>query len=362
MLAATVELEKAGAQEYQSDHMGRIFDEGFSFSGFERDKLYLSDRGETFVDISGLSGLDSVTDGRGAAYGDFDNDGDYDVFLTSLQGQVHHLFRNNVGGQNGFIRVALEGSASGRDAYGAEVRMKTSRGILTRIKAGGSGFVSQSDPRLLFGLGDDRRAEWLEVRWPSGRVQRFGSVEAGSSVEVVEGVDQLSYQQETRFDLPDPLGGDDQAPPWLSVRGGDLFPSIPLAQVPSGKGEETDFGAYRLPGRRYLINLWATWCGPCLQEMPQLERLYRDLETAGVDLIGVSVDVGKTKERIPPFLARLEITYPVFTTRESSFELLYSGGELVVPLSFIVGGDGRIERILTGWSSETEAAIKRLTR
>ena len=75
MLAATVKLEKAGAQEYQNDHMGRIFDEGFSFSGFERDKLYLNDRGGTFVDISGLSGLDAVTDGRGAAYAHFLNDG-----------------------------------------------------------------------------------------------------------------------------------------------------------------------------------------------------------------------------------------------------------------------------------------------
>jgi thiol-disulfide isomerase/thioredoxin len=360
VLAATVKLEKAGAQEYQNDHMGRIFDEGFSFSGFERDKLYLNDRGGTFVDISGLSGLDAVTDGRGAAYADFDNDGDYDVFLTSLQGQVHHLFRNNVGHQQGFIRVSLEGTSSGRDAYGAEVRIKTSQGILTRIKAGGSGFVSQSDPRLLFGLGGDPGAEWLEVRWPSGTVQRFGPVDAGSSVEVVEGGDSLAYLQETRFDLPDPLRGGDEVLAWLKVKRGDLFPSIPLIGVTGGKEAETEFGAYRSPGRRYLINLWATWCGPCLQEMPHLEQLYGDLEAAGVDLIGVSLDVAGARAKIPSFLRRLGITYPVFTTRESSFEQLYSGGELVVPLSFIVGGDGRIERILSGWSSETEAAIERL--
>ena len=93
--------------------MGKIFEEGFSFSGFERDKLYLSDRGERFIDLSGLSGLDSVTDGRGAVYGDFDNDGDYDIFLTALQSQVHHLFKNSVGHHRGFVRVALEGTRSG---------------------------------------------------------------------------------------------------------------------------------------------------------------------------------------------------------------------------------------------------------
>ncbi len=147
MLASTTGMEEAGNSGYQNDHMSRIFSQGFSFSGFERDKLYLSLGGEKFVDISGLSGLDSVTDGRGAAYGDFDNDGDYDVFLTSLQGQVHHLFRNNVGQEGNFVRVALEGRKSGRNAYGSEVRLKTSAGLLTKIKAGGSGFVSQSDSR-----------------------------------------------------------------------------------------------------------------------------------------------------------------------------------------------------------------------
>ena len=156
-------MEAAGNDLYQNDHMGKIFEEGFSFSGFERDKLYLNDGGKRFVDISGLSGLDSVTDGRGAAYADFDNDGDYDIFLTTLQGQAHHLFRNNVGQENGFLRVTLEGRESGRDAFGAEVRVKTTQGVLTKVKAGGSGFVSQSDPRLLFGLGADTEAAWIQV-------------------------------------------------------------------------------------------------------------------------------------------------------------------------------------------------------
>mgnify|MGYP002529047811 CR=1 FL=1 len=107
MLASSIEVEQTGNQQYQTDHMGKLFEQGFSFSGFERDKLYLNQEGRHFLDISGLSGLDSVTDGRGAAYADFDNDGDLDIFLTALQGQVHHLFRNNVGADNGFVRLPL---------------------------------------------------------------------------------------------------------------------------------------------------------------------------------------------------------------------------------------------------------------
>ena len=106
-------MEAAGNDLYQNDHMGKIFEEGFSFSGFERDKLYLNDGGKRFVDISGLSGLDSVTDGRGAAYADFDNDGDYDIFLTTLQGQAHHLFRNIINNKNTLFKpVSLTGLSS----------------------------------------------------------------------------------------------------------------------------------------------------------------------------------------------------------------------------------------------------------
>ncbi len=77
MLASSTGDEAAGNEDYQRGHMGKIFAEGFSFGGFERDKLYLN-QGGAYVDISGLSGLDSVGDGRGAAWADFDYDFDYD--------------------------------------------------------------------------------------------------------------------------------------------------------------------------------------------------------------------------------------------------------------------------------------------
>src|SRR5688500_14544176 len=86
-----------------------MFGEGFSFSGYERDPLYLNTGAKKFVDISGVSGIDSITDGRAGVFADFDNDGDLDVFMTVIQGQSHHLFRNNVGQDNNWLRVSLEG-------------------------------------------------------------------------------------------------------------------------------------------------------------------------------------------------------------------------------------------------------------
>ena len=118
----------------RTDQNDLIFDKGFSFSGYERDALFLNLQGKKFQDISGVSGIDSITDGRAAVFADFDNDGDYDVFLTTIQGPGHLLFRNNVGQDNHWLRIILEGGRDlGRDAFGSVVRLKTSAGTLTKI-------------------------------------------------------------------------------------------------------------------------------------------------------------------------------------------------------------------------------------
>jgi len=337
--------------------MGKIFSQGFSFSGFERDKLFLSNGGEQFIDISGLSGIDSITDGRGAAYGDFDNDGDLDIFLTALQGQVHHLFRNNVGQQQNFIRVVLEGRESGRDAFGAEVRVVASRGTQTKIKTGGSGFVSQSDPRLLFGLGADTAAQSLSVRWPSGKEQRIGPVQSGATVKLVEGDAEPVYQKEQRFSLPDPSGEEALFVQALKYKPGDLFPAVKLVDA---QGGETDFARYRREGQGYLINFWATYCVPCRKEMPELEALSKPLAEAGVEVIGVSLDMGKNRNKVPSFLKRMGVSYANYSTDESVFAEVFSGEEIFIPLSFLVDGNGRISKVFTGWTQEAETSLNEL--
>ena len=356
MLASSTGGEEAGNQDYQRGHMGKIFAEGFSFSGFERDKLYLNLGGE-YVDISGLSGLDSVGDGRGAAWADFDNDGDYDLFLTELQGQVHHLFRNEVGQRRHWLRVLLMGKQSGPEAWGAEIRIKTSQGITSRAKTGGSGFVSQSDARLLFGLGRDREAEWLEVRWPSGERQRFGPVAAGETVRVVEGESVLERVELAAAKLPDPVGEGAELLAALAVRAGDLFPALALSDLVGG---QTDFAAYRRDDRSYLVNLWATHCGPCLREMPELQALAPSLAAAGIEVVGISLDMGAARDKVPSFLRRLGVDYPVFTTDESAFSKIYSGEQVFIPLSFFVDRQGRVIELMTGWSEDTAVRLRAL--
>jgi thiol-disulfide isomerase/thioredoxin len=346
-VAAEEKREQAGSQGYQDDHFGKILKEGFSFSGFERDHLWWNDGGGRFVDLAGLSGLDSPTDGRGALYADLDDDGDLDIFRTSFQGRSHLLYRNNVGAENAFLRISLVGTASGRDAFGATVRAATSRGTQTAIKSGGVGYVSGGDPRLLLGLGSDRAVARLEVTWPSGTVQTFDDVAAGS-IRITEDVAEPERLEEIPFSLPDPPSAEVAMLAKLRIRPGDLFPDLALIDT---DGVATSFAATRTAGRPTLVNLWATWCVPCRREMPELAAL-AERAPDRLDVVGISLDTGAARGQVPRVAAKLGVGYPVFTTEEPAWPEIFAGEEVFIPLTYLVGADGRVLEVFAGWSEE----------
>ncbi|HEX8723313.1 MAG TPA: redoxin family protein [Pyrinomonadaceae bacterium] len=335
----------------RADQNQLMFGEGFSFSGYERDPLYLNTGAKKFVDVSGVSGIDSITDGRAGVFADFDNDGDLDVFVTTIQGQSHLLFRNNVGQDNNWLRVSLEGGkASGRDAFGAVVRVKTSAGTLTKIKSGGSGFISEHDPRLLFGLGRDAAAQSVEVTWPAGKVERFeGEFRAGSSVVLREGAGRAEGVALGRARLPDPLTRAEAFARGLKVAVGHPLPEL---AVKSLAGSQSSLRSLLRPGRRLLVNVWATWCGPCRAEMPELERMRARLAAKGVDLVGLNVDTEAGAD-VRGFLKDNRVGYPVYFGGVPAVELLYATDELSVPMSLVIDERGVVTEVIPGWSPAT---------
>jgi thiol-disulfide isomerase/thioredoxin len=347
------------------DQTQLMFGEGFSFSGYERDPLYLNLGTKKFMDISGVSGIDSITDGRAGVFADFDNDGDLDVFSTTIQGQAHLLFRNNVGQDGNYLRIALEGSErTGRDAFSAVVRVKTSQGTLTKIKDGGAGFISQHDPRLLFGLGKDERAEWIEVTWPHGKVERFaGEAKAGATLLLREGAGRAEALTVARAKLPDPLTRAEAFARGLKIKVGERLPALALKSVDNSAAAVSRSpsrpAAYLRPGRRTLINVWATWCTPCAAEMPELEKLRTGFAARGLDLVGLNVD-SEPKADVRGFIREHRVGYPNFVGGVAAIESLYATDELSVPMSIVVDERGIVTEIIPGWSAETQKRFRAL--
>jgi hypothetical protein len=114
---------------------------------------------------------------RGAAYADYDRDGDLDLLITTNHGPTY-LYRNDGGNRNRWLAVRLEGTKSNRDGIGAVVRIESASGKQWNMVRSGSSYCSQSDLTLTFGLGKDERVKTVEIEWPSGTRQRFQDIAA----------------------------------------------------------------------------------------------------------------------------------------------------------------------------------------
>jgi hypothetical protein len=122
---------------------------------------------------------------RGAAYGDFDRDGDLDVLVATNNGPAV-LYRNDGGNRNHWLQLKLAGSKSNRDGIGAVVRVTSAGGTQWQMVHSGSSYCSASDLALTFGLGKDPAATGIEIEWPSGVRQKLSNVAANQRLAIKE--------------------------------------------------------------------------------------------------------------------------------------------------------------------------------
>jgi enediyne biosynthesis protein E4 len=122
---------------------------------------------------------------RGCAFGDFDNDGDLDILIINLN-EPPSLLRNDLSGNNHWLKVKLIGTKSNRSAIASRVVVKAGGKTQTQELMSQSSFLSSNDPRLHFGLGNAEKAE-VRVRWPNGEWENVPALNANQLVTVKEG-------------------------------------------------------------------------------------------------------------------------------------------------------------------------------
>jgi enediyne biosynthesis protein E4 len=154
----------------------------------ERKLLYWNQHNGRFRDISldAGPGITTPWNSHGVAAADFNNDGRVEIVVNNSHDRPSLL--RNLGGHGNWILLKLEGTKSNRDAIGARVTLRVGDHQQTQEVRSGGGYISQSDFRLHFGLGKATKADAIEIRWPSGLVQRFQNLAANQIVKIRENI------------------------------------------------------------------------------------------------------------------------------------------------------------------------------
>jgi len=156
---------------------------------YKEPMLLARNLGKKFADVSAASGevFKQAWVGRGMAIGDIDNDGRIDAVVSTNGGQAYVL-HNETATANHWLTLRLVGHKSNRDSIGAVVKLTTAHGTQWATVTTSSGYLSASDPRVHFGLGDSAAADTVEITWPSGIVQTMKAVAGDRQIQVDEPV------------------------------------------------------------------------------------------------------------------------------------------------------------------------------
>jgi peroxiredoxin len=269
-----------------------------SVSGNERNHLFLNQSGSEFLDISLVSGMDHPGDSRTVVMWDYDRDGWQDIAVVNANAPVLTVFRNRIGElqkgstKNQVIAIRLIGAnqsataapdKSSRDGFGARIKIKAASLQITREFRCGEGFAGQNSSTMLIGIGQRDLVQTVKIIWPSGKIQEFSDVAAGTLLTINEAQDGEAAATRESYLRP--------VPPVSVAR------NIDRGRLQLGMATDDK------PLRVYTTT--ATWCWACKRQMPHLSRL-RDRFEQQVAFLGIPVDPKDTREMLEEYIEEIE--------------------------------------------------------
>ena len=351
----------------------RFIRRGRSFSGHEPHCFFLNTGTGRFADLSAASSLDLLDDGRAVGRVDWDLDGDLDLWVTNRNGPQLRFLRNALPDVNHFLAVRLQGTVCNRDAIGARVeviRTGDEGRRLVKSLCAGDGYLAQSSKWIHFGLGGDTQIQRLVVRWPGGASEEFVGLQADQRYFLVQGTGKAkvwkpAHEQMQWHDTRLPVSAPSKTIELLSVS------RVPVPRLPYQTfGRQRDEVHNPASGQVVLLNLWASWCQPCLAELAELTRHESKITEAGLEVValsvdgidGVEADSSRSPERVLerigfPFrsgVADAGLVEKLQLLHDHLFDLHLP---LPVPTSVLIDGQGR----LVAWY-EGRVAVERILR
>lgn len=352
------------------------------FSGSERNRLFLSSHGESFLDVSGISGVDSPSDGRVSVWLDMDRDGRHDLAVVNSNRPLLQLYRNKTddADPNGnFIALKFVGGNdaaepssqfSNRNGFGTRVVVQAAGRQITREHFCGQGFAGQNTSTMLIGLGEATTIDQLSVTWPSGIEQRFSDLAADKLIVLFErpaatsqppatesgsnsqGITVTDYRQ-VPIDTPQAgqLAADDQND------------NPPLNLAPSELAAAADASSDNVhteDSKIVVLTTMASWCTSCAKHQPLLKEMSKQFDASDVSFVGFAGDPEDPADDLRGFVTRLNIDYPVAAEpaaalRSTVEAILNSGdGADVLPSTILLNSRGQVLATHSGIPTASE--------
>lgn len=364
MLQMTNQFVDTDEKKVWDDDQKEISNITHSFSGKERNRLFLNVHSEQFLDLSDLSGLDSPSDGRVFVKLDYDRDGWSDFAVVNSSRPFLQLYRNRLGelrspstkpvaastkSGNHLIAIRFVGGnvsaspstkLSHRDGWGAKALLtiggKGHERTLLREHLCGEGMAGQNSSTMLIGIGTESHALQIEICWPSGRKQTLPRIEAGSLVTVFE----------------DPAASPRDEPYIIEpYRRPVPTPAAPI-QLASEE-RRFDVSAHST-SELTVVTTIASWCAACAKHQPLLGFLPSAFEKGEVSVVGFPIDREDPSEAAREFALRHNAAYalmldPAVSQRDAIESILEdAGGADALPSSIVTDAAGRVLLVQAG--------------
>ncbi len=339
--------------------INEILRSDYSWSGYERNNVYLNSGNGSFTEAAGILGLDAIDDSRSFALADLDHDGRLEVVLKNRTSPQVRILHNDLMPLAPSISFKLKGTRSNRDAVGAVLEIQTAAGRQRNSVKAGSGFLAQHSKTVFFGLGEAQGPVRATVRWPSGLEQVFEGLSPNHCITLEEG---RSTAEAVSFGSTPPYKAPKNSPPtqsdsyetWLMEP--LLAPSFRLTG-----GEGKVYSLNDAAQASLALVLTSRGCSESRKQLESLKESWPQWQQSNLRAMAVTLDQGQ-----PPAEATYEaqkaLPFPVLSGDRETDEvygifyryLFDRRKEMISPTCFLLNANHEVVKVYSGFTDASQ--------